>query len=841
MNDEKRFTDNARAALAHAEVLARLGQFSLVETVHLLLAIAIQDGSVGAKVLSQFGVDADALRKAVDIKPGIVVTDADMSSMRFSGALRLAVQMAISLTAEFQHDTCGTVHLLFCLLSQRQSRAVKVLREQNINPDDIAMELGKYLRDESLDGVADDEEGAEFVEAGPSYGSRTNQKHSDLERFTTDLTRQAADGKLDPVIGRKREIDRIVTILSRRTKNNPILIGEAGVGKTAVVEGLAQRIANGEVPDFLADHRVLELDLAAMVAGTKYRGEFEDRLKRFVNEVEKNDKLIIFIDEVHLLVGAGSAEGTMDAANLLKPALSRGKFHLIGATTNDEYRKYIEKDAALTRRMQSVAIDQPNAKDTARILSGLLPKYEEYHHVKFSDETVNEIVRLSERYLTDRQQPDKAIDVMDETAARVHVATADNDQQREIRQYRSEITKLTADMEKAVSNEDYEHAALYKMRISQLKDKIDDLSKRQTASGEVAITMNDVATTVSKMTGVPLSQLERSEAAKLASLEKNLGKRIIGQSQAVSVVAQAIRRSRAGIGDPHRPIGSFIFLGPTGVGKTELAKVLAEEVFGSRDSLIKVDMSEYSERHTVARLVGAPAGYVGYDDGGQLTERVRRHPYSVVLFDEIEKAHPDVFNILLQILEDGVLTDGHGRKTDFRNCVIILTSNVGASEIASEAVGFAVRGDEQSRMASGDSQREVVMRALRNAMRPELLNRFDQIVLFNSLGNKELSAIFDLAIGDLNQRLADKGVALLISPKLKKWLIQQGSDTKYGARPLRRALQDNLERVIAEQLIAGKIRAGDVIKADLVAGKVVLAQQAEQSTSHRRRHRAAKA
>ena len=834
MDAEKRFTDNARMAVLQAEVLAHLSQSSLIETSHLLLAIANQENSIGAKVLRDFNLDIATLRREVDIKPGVVVAGGT-SMMRLSRAMELTMEMAMALAKEMRQGRCGTAHILYAILSQRRSRAVKLLSDQQIDIDKLSGELAKYLDGSSmpdegfeLDEDAQEESWRSRFSPGRDGGSATTI----LGTYSTDLTKSAKDGKLDPVIGRDQEIDRLITIVSRRTKNNPILIGEAGVGKTAVVEGLAQRIASGKVPDFLSNRRVLEVDLAAMVAGTKYRGQFEERLKSLIKEAEKDDRVILFIDEVHLVVGTGAAEGSMDAANLLKPALARGKIHLIGATTNDEYRKYIEKDAALTRRMQPVTIDQPSTKDTVRILTGLAPKYEEYHHVRVSKAVIDEIVRLSERYLTERQQPDKAIDVLDETAARVHVANANSDVANELRDCQSEIGKLTTDMEKAVSEEDYEHAALYKMRISQLKEKVETLQSSQTEAGYATIKLNDVAATVSRMTGVPLEQLKRSEITKLVNLEKRLSKRVIGQDQAVSVVSQAIRRSRAGISDPNRPIGSFIFLGPTGVGKTELARVLADEVFGSSDSLIKVDMSEFSERHTVSRLVGAPAGYVGYDDGGQLTERVRRQPYSVVLFDEIEKAHPDVFNVLLQILEDGVLTDGHGKRVDFRNCVIILTSNIGAAEMANDVVGFTVSRDEQSESLA-DDRKEVVMKALRSSIRPELLNRFDQIVMFNSLGQKEISPIFDLLLDDLNKRLSGKGMAMMVSPKLKRWLIERGYDSKMGARPLRRTIQNELERVVADQIIGGKLRRGDIVRADLKGNKVVLVQQSERASSRR--------
>lgn len=840
MNTGRHFTENAKAAIVHAEVLAHISQSSLIETSHLLLAIASQDGSVGAKVLREFGLNVDALRESMGIKPGVVVTTGS-STMRFSRALQFVIDMAAGLAGEYVGAPCGTAHILICLLAQRQSRAVKLLEAQRLDLTEVTMELMRYIEDDpvSADEQRSDDEDEEGDDGQPQYAGadetpgQKKSKRSILARYTTDLTAAARRGELDPVIGREREINRIITIISRKTKNNPVLIGEAGVGKTAVVEGLAQRIANGDVPDFLAERRLLEVDMAAMVAGTKYRGQFEERLKGLIDEVEADNQVILFIDEVHLLVGAGAASGSMDAANLLKPALARGKIHLIGATTSDEYRRHMEPDAALARRLQPVMIEQPNAKDTAQILHGLSKRYEDFHHVHIDDQVIDEVVRLSERYLTERQQPDKAIDVLDESAACVHVANSSSDVLKQLRTYQAESDKLAQQMEQAVTDEDYEHAALYKMRVSQLKEEIDRLKACQTEPGWATVKVNDVAATVSRMTGVPLEQLKKSEMNKLINLEKNLSRRIIGQKQAVVAVSQAIRRSRAGIADPNRPIGSFIFLGPTGVGKTELAKVLAEEVFGSRNSLIKVDMSEFGERHTVARLVGAPAGYVGYDDGGWLTEKVRRQPYSVVLFDEIEKAHPDVFNILLQILEDGVLTDGHGKKADFRNCVIILTSNIGASEMANEAVGFAVDG-LASGEAQGNNKREAVMKALRNTMRPELLNRFDQIVMFNSLGQKEVGAIFDLLTTELNQRLASRGIALLITPRLKRHLTQQGYDEKYGARPLRRVIQNELERPIADQIIAGQIKQGDVVRADLKGGVVVLSTKAAADTTRRR-------
>lgn len=821
-----RLADDARAALKQAELLAHLTRSPKLETSHLLLAIIGQDETPAATLLREMNVDPEPIRLAIKLKPGIVVSNGPIS-IEPSGTVKVTVNMAVRLAEEAGESSCDTTYLLFCMICQRGAKAGVLLEQQGVDIDELMNHITRFLQDDK----------PSYVEAGEAQSGHKDGRAggSFLSRYTTDLTRLAQAGQLDPVIGRQTEIDRLITIISRKTKNNPVLIGEAGVGKTAVVEGLARQIACGEVPDFLQRKRLLEVDLGAMVAGTKYRGEFEDRLKRLIKEVDTDDNVIIFIDELHLLVGAGSAEGSMDAANLLKPALARGKFRLIGATTSDEYRKFVEKDTALARRLQEIVVKAPGTADTIKILTGLAPRYEEYHHVRISEDVISEVVRLSDRYLSERQQPDKAIDVLDETAARVRIANAGSEQAKELMAYRAEAKKLAKDMERAVAEEDYEHAALYKMRLSQLKDLIGHLEKKQSEGDFVAVKVNDVARSVSQMTGIPLEQLKRSEAVKLANLEKRLGDRVIGQHQAIEAVAQAIRRSRAGIGDPHRPIGSFIFLGSTGVGKTELARVLAQEVFGSDKSLIKVDMSEYTERHTVSRLVGAPAGYVGYDDGGQLTERVRRQPYSVVLFDEIEKAHPDVFNILLQILEDGVLTDGHGKVVDFSNCVVILTSNVGASELGRESVGYAVSGEEAT-----DAHRrlrgEKALKALRQTMRPELINRFDKVVLFNGLGTKEVGQILNIMLERLSRRLQPKGIAFTITPKLRRYLIDHGYDTKYGARPLRRIIQDKLESVLADQLILGKIKRGQVVRADLTNGdEVVIKVQSGVATNRRLR------
>ena len=826
MDFSKRLTDNARDVLAHAEVLARVSGSPYIGTEHLLLGILSQENSVGAHILRNAGVQFDRVKSALSLVTTANSNGTLTPTKGFSETAKLTLRMSIELASEFHQDYCGTEHILFSLLNQTNARAATVLSDLNIDTKSIISDLEEYLERQHNDFHQDSDQAA-----AQAAGMKPQQtRGSMLKKFGRSLTNAAKDDALDPVIGRGQEIDRMITILSRRTKNNPILIGEAGVGKTAIVEGLAERIVKGEVPDYLLRKKIWQLDLAAMVAGTKYRGEFEDRLKKVLDEVKADRDLFIFIDELHLLIGAGSAEGSMDAANILKPALARGEFRLIGATTIDEYRKHIEKDTALTRRLQTIKVESPNFKDTIRILTGIAPKYEEHHNVKLSSPVIEEAVRLSERYLPERFQPDKAIDVIDEAAARVHMKNTKTEKPVELRTYQKELERLTEQMENAVSEEDYERAALYKMRISRLNEKVSEVEKSNSNNGKISLKLDDIAAAVSAMTHVPLEQMRRSEAVKLVGLEKHLAKRIIGQHDAIKAVSQSIRRSRAGIADSHRPIGSFIFLGPTGVGKTELARVLAGEVFGSEKNLIKVDMSEFSERHTASRLVGAPAGYVGYDDGGQLTEKIRRQPYSVVLFDEIEKAHPDVFNLLLQILEDGHLTDGHGRTVDFSNTVVILTSNVGAEQMTREnKLGFGATTQHEKidlenlhleNQAAGE-------RKLREIMRPELLNRFDQIITFDSLSREEVTQILDLMIENLNRRLAAKGVAVSLSPSAKKYLISKGYDPKYGARPLRRTVQDELETAIAEQMIEKKIKRGDILRANYSGGKIFLTKTKE--------------
>jgi ATP-dependent Clp protease ATP-binding subunit ClpC len=644
-----------------------------------------------------------------------------------------------------------------------------------------------------------------------------------LETFGIDLTAKAKQGELDPVIGRDEQEERMVTILSRRTKNNPVLIGEPGVGKTAIVEGLAQRIAHEDVPDHLLDKRVVQLDLAAMIAGTKYRGEFEERLKKVVEELKQQKNVIVFIDELHLLVGAGAAEGALDAANMLKPALARGELHLIGATTLDEYRKHIEKDSALERRFQTIIVPEPSVKDTIAIIKGLRSHYEGHHGVTMSDEVLEDAVYMADRYVSERFMPDKAIDVIDEASALVRVKSGRKPSK--LRDFTRQLKNLNEKMEDAVTSEDYERAALYKTRISQLSAKLEETRQDYEQNTPIKLTDDDVAHAIATMTGVPVERVQKSEAKLLRTLEKHLGKYIIGQQEAVEKVSRAIRRSRSGVASTKRPIGSFVFMGPTGVGKTELARVLAREVFGSDDALIKIDMSEFGERHTSSRLLGAPAGYVGYEDGGQLTDKVRRQPYSVVLFDEIEKAHPDVFQLLLQLLEDGKLTDSKNRSIDFTNTIIILTSNLGADRMMKESsLGFhaSTKTDAQKLDAVHEENAASAKEALSKMMRPELINRFDSIVTFRALTRKEISKIFDNLINELQERVIRKGIHLVIKPTAKRLLIEKGYDEKFGARPLRRTVQDELEHEIADGILSGEYEKGSVLEVGAQKGKIVI-------------------
>ena len=807
-------TENARMSVQYADAIARGNGSSYIGTEHLLLGVLAQGSSTGAKYLADAGVTLAGAEQALGIQPSKVTVGTGVIGL--SETALLTLRMAWETAKEYNHDTLGTEHILYSVLRQTNARATTLLREMSVDVDAIMEQLESLFdRNRSEHGDVATEPRQRAVRGGA------------LNTFGIDLTNKAVAGELDPMIGRDKECERVITVLSRRTKNNPVLIGEPGVGKTAIVEGLAQRIVREEVPDHLLDKRVIMLDMAAMIAGTKYRGEFEDRLKKVISEIKKQGNIIVFIVELHLLVGAGAAEGSMDAANILKPALARGELHMIGATTLDEYRKHIEKDTALERRFQTVIVKEPTVKDTVAILRGLKGYYEKHHGVTITDEVIDSAVYMSDRYVSDRFMPDKAIDVMDEAAARVRVKQGHRPSRQ--RELTKELKSLNEKMEDAVSREDYERAALYKQRISQISEKLEAEKEAREGKNAVVLTEDDIAHAIAVMTHIPVEKVQTSEAKLLTNLEKHLGKYIIGQKEAVQKVARAIRRSRSGVASQKRPIGSFVFMGPTGVGKTELAKVLAREVFGSEDALIKIDMSEFAEKHNTSRLVGAPAGYVGYEDGGKLTDKVRRQPYSVVLFDEIEKAHPDVFQLLLQLLEEGTLTDAKGRSVSFRNTIIILTSNLGADKMMKESeLGFrSVRQADQKLDNIHERNANYAREALDKFMRPELINRFDGIITFRALTRDEVGKIFDLLIGELRQRLVRKGLGLVVKSSAKKYLIDKGYSAKYGARPLRRVIEDELEHAIAEGVLAGEYEKGVILEVRTNKGKIAIEQQTE--------------
>lgn len=809
-------TDNARSSLQHAELSARGLGSSYIGTEHLLLGVLSQETSVGAKLLADAGVTLERAQRTLNLTPRALVVSTGAKGL--SETAKLTLRMSWDVAQEFRQDYCGTEHILFSILSQKNARATVLLRDMQVNVDELVAELDSYLNRQQQDFAA--QEG--------SASQRQRTKQPGLSKFGSDITALARSGKLDPVIGRDEQIARMITILSRRTKNNPILIGEPGVGKTAIVEGLAQRIASEDVPEHLLDKRIILLDMAGMVAGTKYRGEFEERLKKVMDEIKDDPSVIIFIDEMHVLVGAGSAEGSMDAANMLKPALARGAVRMIGATTLDEYRKHIEKDAALERRLQPVMVPEPNYADTVAIVKGLRSHYEEFHGVSMTDEVIEDAVYMADRYVAERHMPDKALDVIDEAAALVRVKRGHKPSKS--RELSKDIRHLEDKMEEAAQAEDYERAALYKMRMSRLREQLETLQDTAKTKQVNALTSDIVAEAVSTMTGVPLRQLKRSESTMLRRLEQHLAKYVIGQDEAVTTVARAIRRSRSGISSGKRPIGSFVFMGPTGVGKTELARVLAREVFGSEQALIKIDMSEFKERHTSSRLLGAPAGYVGYEDGGQLTDKIRRQPYSVVLFDEIEKAHPDIFQLLLQLLEDGTLTDAKGKKVDFSNTIIILTSNLGAEAMYRESeLGFDVtsKQDKDELAVIHDHNVQAAQKALEGMMRPELINRFDAMVVFRALGKREVRKILDIQLDDVAKRLQRKGLALVVSPAAKRVIIGKGYESRRGVRPLRRVIQDDIEHPIAELLIADTLQKGHVVSVGVNRGALTFDARTE--------------
>lgn len=817
----RRLTDNARGSLQRAGMIAHAQGSSYIGTEHMLLGVLSQGSSVGAKILADANVTLQRAELALNLTPNTVILG--NAVMGLSETAKLTLKMGWEIAKDAHQEHLGTEHILYSILNQKSARATVLLRDMNADLEGIRASLEEFF-DRQHDSFHDDD----TMTAKPR---KQRGNGGMLDMYGIDITEKAREGKLDAVIGREKQIERMVTVLMRRTKNNPVLIGEPGVGKTAIVEGLAQRIASENVPDALLETRVVQIDIAAMVAGTKYRGEFEERLKKLISELQDQNDCIAFIDELHLVVGAGSAEGSMDAANMLKPALARGELRLIGATTFDEYRKHIEKDAALERRFQSIVVPEPSAKDTLAILKGLKSYYEHHHGVALSDELLESAVYMSERYVADRFMPDKAIDVVDEAAALARAKDAKPS--KEYRSLRREVKELTDKIDDAVVAEEYEKAALYKTRLSQLNEKIEQIDEKAASKKQLTLNESHVARAVAAMTGIPAEKVQSSEAKLLMHLEKHLGKYIIGQEDAIKAVARAIRRNRSGVATQKRPIGSFVFMGPTGVGKTELAKVVAREVFGSDNALIKIDMSEFGEKHTTSRLLGAPAGYVGYDDGNQLTDKIRRQPYSVVLFDEIEKAHPDVFQLLLQLLEDGTMTDAKGRTVNFSNTIIILTSNLGADEMMREAkLGFhtVTKADEKKLDSEHEKNQKATRKALEKYMRPELLNRFDSIVTFRALTPKEINKIYANMFGELKDRLERKGIVLQGTPSLKRHIVARGYDEKYGARPLRRVLENELEHTIAEGMLSGHYDKGTILTARAVRGKVLVDAVTEKQT-----------
>ncbi|HUD06658.1 MAG TPA: ATP-dependent Clp protease ATP-binding subunit [Candidatus Saccharimonadales bacterium] len=796
-------TENALQSLKHAEAIARGFGSAYIGTEHLLLGLLAQDTSIGAKILEGQGVTLDRARLALNLTPKTLVINP--GSKNLSEAAKLTLKMAQEIAQDYNQEFTGTEHILFSILNQKHARATTLLRDMNIDVDSLTSELMQFLNRQNY------EDSSEYATEGKRTGKR--KPKTALDFYGNDLTAQARAGKLDPVVGRDAQIRRVITILNRRTKNNPVLIGEPGVGKTAIVEGIAQRIISEDVPDALLDKRVVMLDLAGMIAGTKYRGEFEDRLKKVMTELEADKKIILFIDELHLIIGAGAAEGAMDASNILKPSLARGKMQVIGATTTDDYTKHIEKDAALERRFQPVQVPEATLPETVAILKGLRKHYESFHGVKISDEVIEDTVALAKRYVPDRYMPDKAIDLLDETAAYLRIDKGKTPP--EVRKLQKELKLANTRREEAAEAENYENAARFKQRASQITDELKKLQASGKSHNRLTMTSDDVAEVVARITGIPVKKVIRAEAKYLLNLEKTLDKFVIGQDEAVSAVSRAIRRNRVGVGSAQRPIGSFIFLGPTGVGKTELSRVLAREFFGNPNALIKIDMSEFGEHHTVARLVGAPAGYVGYDDGGQLTDKVRRQPYSLVLFDEIEKAHPDMYNMLLQILEDGTLTDAKGRQVDFTNTVVIMTSNIGADKLQKEVnLGFHAQAPQDVKQLDDlhAINKEKVLDELKKLMRPELLNRIDKTIVFRALSKENIYKIIDLQINELKDRLIKHGLTVKLTDKAKQYLLDHGYDPLNGVRPLRRLIQDTIEDQIASSILEDHTPKGSVIQ-----------------------------
>ena len=806
----QRFTEKAKIALNNALEEARELGHTYVGTEHLLLGLLSVTDSIAYRILSDRGVDADTTRELISSSVG-VGAPSDVSGADMTPMTKKIIEESAYVSARLGHNYIGTEHLLLAIVSEEDCFANKMLRAQNASAAEIRSDLSEYFG-----GMKNPDDPA----ASKSSGKERNENIAGcptLSKYGTDLVRAAKDGRIDPIIGREKETERVVQILSRRTKNNPCLIGEPGVGKTAVVEGLAQRIADGTVPENLRDSTIVTLDISSMIAGAKYRGEFEERMKGVMEEVAKNPRIILFVDEIHTIIGAGGAEGAVDAANIIKPALARGTMQLIGATTIEEYRKYIEKDAALERRFQSVMVGEPTPEEAVQILYGLRDKYEAHHKLKISDEAIEAAVALSVRYIGDRFLPDKAIDLVDEAASKLHIQGYTPSD--EVKALEEKLKNVRAEKEEAILGEDYEKAASVRDTEKELQEQIKNAKASSPDKGETVVRAEDIEDIVTAWTGIPVKKLAAEESQRLLNLDKILKEKVIGQDEAVDAVAKAIRRGRTGLKDPKRPVGSFIFLGPTGVGKTELSKVLADVMFGSADAMIRVDMSEYMEKHSVSKLIGSPPGYVGYEEGGQLTEKIRRHPYSVVLFDEIEKAHPDVFNILLQILDDGILTDAQGRRVDFKNCIIIMTSNVGASSILEpKRLGFSA---ESSKAADEEKMKQNVMDALKETFRPEFLNRVDDIIVFNKLSDDDIKKIASLMLDEVKDRISRRGITVSFSDEVTSLLAKEGFDPVYGARPLRRAIVRRVEDGLSEEILSGRIGEGDTVAAELRDGSIV--------------------
>ena len=805
-----KFTKRAEKAIEYANRIALEFGHNYIGTEHLLYGLLKEGSGVASKVLENQGITPEQIEEQIDALVGKNEEIGEEEILGFTPRTKRVIETAFIEAKKLGSDFIGTEHLLIGIMREGDSVAVRILLNLNVNPQKLYNEIIKVLNDD--ESILNEEKKSTNSKVGASY----NQTQT-LNQYGTDLTKRAIEGKLDPVIGRKNEIERVIQILSRRMKNNPCLIGEPGVGKTAVVEGLAQKIVAGDVPESLKDKRVVTLDITSMVAGAKYRGDFEDRIKKCLNEVKKAKDVILFIDEIHTIVGAGSAEGAVDAANILKPLLARGEIQLIGATTLNEYRKYIEKDSALERRFSPVTVTEPSSEDTLKILEGIKDKYEAHHNVKITEEAMKAAVDLSVRYINDRFLPDKAIDLIDEAASKVRMRAYTVPDS--LKKLEEEISAISKEKEEAVRSQDFEKAATLRDKEHEAKDKLEKEKQKWESKNSkevITLTEEDIAEVISSWTRIPVKKLTQDENEKLRNLEKSLHERVVGQNEAVEAVAKAIRRGRVGLKDPNRPIGSFLFLGPTGVGKTELSKALAESLFGNEDSMIRIDMSEYMEGHSVSKLIGSPPGYVGFEEGGQLTEKIRRNPYSVILFDEIEKAHPDVMNMLLQILDDGRLTDSNGRTVNFKNTVIIMTSNIGARLITDKkTLGFTSKEENREEKKEYEDVKKDVLAELKKEFKPEFINRIDEIIVFHKLQKEEMRQIVDIMLKQVIKRMEVQNIKIKIDDKVKDKIMEEGTDANYGARPLKRTIQNLLEDKIAEAILDGKISKDKEVKIGL--------------------------